>query len=86
VALPPIPTEIRRPEAVDCYLQLCRRKALIRRLSPATVRKYTADLHRFLELLPSAQEHTTKSVTGAHFDEVLLAYANTTDPQETCLR
>jgi site-specific recombinase XerD len=79
VALPPTPTEIPLPEAVERYLELCRNKAAIRRLSPTTVRNYTADLHRFLELLPDAQEHTTESVTGAHVDEVLLAYANTTD-------
>jgi site-specific recombinase XerD len=83
VALPPTPTEIPLPEAVERYLELCRQKALIRRLSPTTVRNYTADLHRFLELLPDAQTHTTESVTGAHVDEVLLAYANTTDHRRT---
>jgi hypothetical protein len=47
------------------------------------VRNYTADLHRFLELLPNAAAHTTEPVTGAHVDEVLLAYANTTDHRRT---
>jgi integrase/recombinase XerC len=77
MALPPTPTEIPLPEAVDCYLEVCRNKAAIRRLSAATVRSYTADLHRSLELLPAAEAHTTESVTGAHVDEALLAYANT---------
>jgi site-specific recombinase XerD len=79
VALPPTPTEIPLGEAVDRYLESCRRRAAIRRLSPATVTNYTVDLHRFLELLPAAGEHTTESVTGVHVDEALLAYANTTD-------
>ncbi|MEX5303272.1 tyrosine-type recombinase/integrase [Kocuria sabuli] len=79
MALPPIPTEIPLPDAAERYLEVCRRKVLIRRLSPATVRNYTADLHRFLELLPDAEAHTTESVTGLHIDEVLLAYANTAD-------
>ncbi|MEX5302802.1 hypothetical protein [Kocuria sabuli] len=77
MALPPTPTEIPLAEAVECYLEACRNKALIRRLSPATVHNYTVDLYRFLELLPQAEEHTSESVTGAHVDEVLLAYANT---------
>jgi site-specific recombinase XerD len=83
MALPPTPTEIPLPEAVERYLELCRQKVLIRRLSPTTVRNYTADLHRFLELLPDAAAHTTESVTGAHVDEVLLAYANTADHRRT---
>ncbi|MEX5270888.1 tyrosine-type recombinase/integrase [Kocuria sabuli] len=79
MALPPTPTEIPLAEAVERYLEACRNKVLIRRLSAATAGNYTADLHRFLELLPNAAEHTTESVTGAHVDEVLLAYANTAD-------
>jgi site-specific recombinase XerD len=79
MALPPTPTEIPLAEAVGRYLVACRNKVLIRRLSATTVGNYTADLHRFLELLPRATEHTTESVTGAHVDEVLLAYANTAD-------
>jgi site-specific recombinase XerD len=79
MALPPTPTEIPLAQAVDRYLEACRNKVLIRRLSPATVGNYTADLHRFLELLPASGEHTTESVTGADVDEVLLAYANTAD-------
>ena len=47
------------------------------------MRDYTADLHRFLELLHNAQAHTTESVTGAHVDEVLLAYAHTADHRRT---
>jgi site-specific recombinase XerD len=79
MALPPTPTEIPLAEALERYLEACRNKVLIRRLSRATVGNYTVDLHRFLELLPCAAEHTTESVTGAHVDEVLLAYANTAD-------
>ena len=79
MALPPTPTVIPLGEAVERYLESCRRRAMIRRLSAATVTNYTVDLHRFLELLPAAEAHTTESVTGAHVDEALLAYANTTD-------
>ncbi|GGG65918.1 hypothetical protein GCM10011374_32350 [Kocuria dechangensis] len=79
MALPPPPTEIPLSEAVERYLESCRRRAMIRRLSAATVGNYTVDLHRFLELLPAAGEHTTESVTGSHVDEALLAYANTAD-------
>ncbi|GGG72121.1 hypothetical protein GCM10011374_41110 [Kocuria dechangensis] len=79
MALPPTPTVIPLDEAVERYLESCRRRAAIRRLSAATVTNYTVDLHRFLELLPQAGEHTTESVTGAHVDEALLAYANTAD-------
>jgi integrase/recombinase XerC len=79
MALPPTPTVIPLDEAVGRYLEACRRRAMIRRLSPATVTNYTVDLHRFLELLPAAGEHTTESVTGTHVDEELLAYVNTTD-------
>ncbi|WP_309125732.1 site-specific integrase [Kocuria sp.] len=83
MAPPPAPTGIPLPEAVERYLEVCRNKAAIRRLSAATVRNYTADLHRFLELLHNAQAHTTESVTGAHVDEVLLAYAHTADHRRT---
>ncbi|MEX5270274.1 hypothetical protein [Kocuria sabuli] len=68
-----------RAEAVERCLGACRRKMLIRRPSAATVHHDTVDLHRFLELLPSAAEHTTEPVTGARVDEVLPAYANTAD-------
>ncbi|NVC25352.1 hypothetical protein E7Z53_18205 [Kocuria salina] len=68
MALPPTPTEIPLVEAVERYLETCRNKVLIRRLSAATAHNYTVDLHRLLELLPQAGEHTTESVTGAHVD------------------
>ena len=79
MALPPTPTEIPLRDAVERYLESCRKKALIRRMSPATVHNYSVDLHRFLEFLPRADEHTTESVTGADVDDALLAYANYAD-------
>lgn len=79
MALPPTPTEIPLREAVDRYLEFCRRKALVRSMSSATVKNYAVDLERFLEFLPRAEAHTSESVTGADVDDALLAYANSAD-------
>lgn len=79
MALPPTPTEIPLREAVDRYLEFCRRKAMIRNMSAATVKNYTVDLERFYEFLPRAEEHTTESVTGEDVDDALLAFANSAD-------
>ena len=68
MALPPPVTEVPLREAVERYLEACRAKARAQSMAPATVKNYTWDLERFLDLLPGTVLHTTESVTGEEID------------------
>lgn len=79
MALPPPVTEVPLREAVERYLEACRAKARAQSMAPATVKNYTWDLERFLDLLPGTVLHTTESVTGEEIDQALRAFAHGTD-------